>query len=354
MTHARSGSLSRRATLALGAVALSSAIALQPYAALAQTDPLPSWNDGGVKQSILKFVADVTREGSPTYVPTAERIGTFDNDGTLWAEQPVYFQLQFALDRVKALAPSHPEWKETQPYKAVLEGDHKALAATGEKGLLEIMAVTHTGMTTEEFANITTDWLTNARHPRFNRPYTDLVYQPMLELLAYLRTNGFKTFIVSGGGVEFMRLWTERVYGIPPEQVVGSSGLVKFEIRPDGKPVLIKEPTIEFVDDGAGKPVGINRFIGRRPIFAFGNSDGDLQMLQWTAAGGGARFMGLVHHTDAEREWAYDRKSHVGKLDKAWDEAMQRGWTVVDMKRDWKVVFRIQVEDSRGATKGQQ
>jgi hypothetical protein len=252
---------------------------------------------------------------------------------------PSYFQVQFAFDRVKALAPQHPEWKQSQPFKGLLENDLMAIAASGEKGVLEIMAATHTGMTTVEFSKTVAHWLATARHPRFNRPYTDLVYQPMLELLAYLRANDFKTFIVSGGGVEFMRPWTERVYGIPPEQVIGSSSVVTFQIGPDGKPILIKEAKSEFVDDGPGKPVGINRFIGRRPILAFGNSDGDHQMLQWTAAGTGARLMGLVHHTDAEREWAYDRKSHVGKLDKAWDEAMQRGWTVVDMKRDWKVIF---------------
>jgi phosphoglycolate phosphatase-like HAD superfamily hydrolase len=268
-----------------------------------------------------------------------ERIATFDNDGTLWTEQPYYFQFAFALDRIKAMAPQHPEWKDKQPFKALLEGDKQALAAAGEKGLIEILEATHTGMTTEEFSRIVLEWTSTARHPRFNRPYTELAYQPMLELLAYLRTNGFKTFIVSGGGVEFMRPWTERVYGIPPEQVVGSSGVVKFQIGADGKPELLKLAKIEFVDDGPGKPAGINRFIGRRPIFAFGNSDGDLQMLQWTMAGQGPRFAGLVHHTDAEREYAYDRESKVGKLDKALDEANAKGWAVVDMKRDWKAVF---------------
>jgi phosphoglycolate phosphatase-like HAD superfamily hydrolase len=289
--------------------------------ASAQSDPLPSWNDGAVKKSITDFVAKVTTQGSPDFVPPAERIATFDNDGALWTEQPIYFQFQFALDRVKALAPQHPEWKSKQPFKALLEGDKKALVAQGEKGLLTLLTVAHSNITTEAFAKTVADWLASARHPRFNRPYTDLVYQPMLELLAYLRANGFKTFIVSGGGVEFMRVWVEKVYGIPPEQVVGSSGVVKFQIGPDGKPVLMKIAKSEFVDDGPGKPVGINRFIGRRPIFAFGNSDGDLQMLQWTAAGTGARFMGIVHHTDAEREYAYDRSSQVGKLDKALDEA---------------------------------
>jgi phosphoglycolate phosphatase-like HAD superfamily hydrolase len=302
-------------------------------------DQLPSWNDTAPKKAIVAFVERVTKQGAPDFVPPAERIATFDNDGTLWAEQPIYFQLAFALDRVKALASQHPEWRDTQPFKAVLEGDHAALAAAGEKGLLEIVAATHAGMTTEEFAKIVADWLAIARHPRFNRPYTDFVYQPMLELLAYLRANGFKTFIVSGGGIEFMRVFADRVYGIPPEQVVGSSGVTKFQMGPDGKPVLTKEPKVEFIDDGPGKPVGINRFIGRRPVLAFGNSDGDQQMLQWTAAGSGARFMGLVHHTDGEREWAYDRNSHIGRLDKALDEASQRGWTIVSMKSDWNRVF---------------
>jgi phosphoglycolate phosphatase-like HAD superfamily hydrolase len=307
--------------------------------ALAQSDPLPSWNDGAVKASITGFVARVTEDGGPDFVTPERRIAVFDNDGTLWSEQPIYFQFQFALDRIKAVAPEHPEWKDTEPYKSALAGDVQGLMAAGEKGLVEILEVTHAGMTTDEFSKTVADWLETARHPRFDRPYDQLVYQPQLELLAYLRANGFKTFIVSGGGVEFMRVFAERAYGIPPEQVVGSSGVVKFEMGADGKPVLIKEPKVEFVDDGPGKPVGINRFIGRRPIFAFGNSDGDQQMLEWTAAGDGARFMGIVHHTDAAREWAYDRQSHIGKLDKALDEGMARGWTIVDMKADWKVVY---------------
>lgn len=307
--------------------------------ALAQSDRLPSWNNGAAKQSITDFVSRVTAQGGADFVPVERRIAAFDNDGTLWAEQPVYFQVAFAFDRIKAMAPQHPEWKTTQPFKAILDKDMKALAASGEKGLLQIMAASHTGMTTDEFSKTVIDWTTTARHPRFNRPYTQLVYQPMLELLAYLRANGFKTFIVSGGGIEFMRPWVENVYGIPPEQVVGSSGIVKFQMDADGKPSLLKTPKIEFVDDGPGKPVGINHFIGRRPIFAFGNSDGDLQMLQWTMAGEGARFAGLVHHTDAEREYAYDRQSKVGKLDKALDEAAAKSWTVVDMKRDWRAVF---------------
>jgi phosphoserine phosphatase len=309
------------------------------HGASAQPDPLPSWNDGAVKKSITDFVPRVTTPGGADFVPPEARIATFDNDGTLWSEQPMYFQILFAMDRVKALAPQHPDWKKKQPFKAVLDDDREALAALGEKGFLQILAATHTGMTSEEFSKIAADWIATARHPRFNRPYTDLVYQPMLELLAYLRGHGFKTFIVSGGGIEFMRPWTEKTYGIPPEQVVGSSAVTKFQLRPDGTPVLMREAKVEFIDDKAGKPVGINRFIGRRPVLAFGNSDGDQQMLEWTAAGSGARFMGLVHHTDAVREWAYDRNSPVGRLDKAWDEAVRRGWTIVDMKRDWKVIY---------------
>ena len=307
-----------------------------------RNDPLPSWNAGAVKSAITGFVARITDKRGTDYVPPRERIATFDNDGTLWAEQPIYFQVQFALDRIKELAPQHPEWKETQPFKSVLDGDHAGLEAAGEKGILEIIAATHAGMTTDAFNKIVADWLATARHPRFNRLYTEMVYQPMLELLAYLRGNGFKTFIVSGGGVEFMRGFADKAYGIPPEQVVGSSGVTKFELRPDGRPVLIKEAKVLFIDDGPGKPEGINHFIGHVPIFAFGNSDGDLEMLQYTAGGPGARFMGLVHHTDAEREWAYDRESHIGKLDKALDEANARGWTVVDMKQDWNVVFAFE------------
>jgi phosphoglycolate phosphatase-like HAD superfamily hydrolase len=305
----------------------------------AQVDPLPSWNAGSAKTAIIDFVAKVTTAGGPDFVAPAERIATFDNDGTLWTEMPVYFQVAFALDRVKAMAPQHPEWKTLEPFKSVLENDRAALAALGEKGLLEIIEATHAGLTTAEFAQAVTDWITTARHPRFHRLYTDLVYQPMLELMAHLRANGFKTYIVSGGGIEFMRPWTDGIYGIPPEQVVDSSGVTKYEMRPDGVPVLIKEPKVEFVDDGPGKPVGINRFIGRRPILAFGNSDGDQQMLEWTAAGSGARFMGIVHHTDAVREYAYDRHSEIGRLDKAWDEAIRRKWIVVDMKNDWNTIY---------------
>ncbi len=301
-------------------------------------DPLPSWNDGAAKSSILAFVGKVTDESSPDFVSVPERIATFDNDGTLWSEQPAYFQLLFAIERVKALAPDHPEWKTEQPFKAVLEGDMKSLAESGEKGLVRLIMDTHAGMTTTEFQQVAKDWITTARHPTSKRPFTEMVYQPMLELLDYLRANGFKIFIVSGGGIEFMRPWVEQVYGIPPEQVVGSSIKTQFKMR-DGEPVLIRLAEIDFIDDKAGKPVGINQHIGRRPIAAFGNSDGDLQMLQWTAAGDGARFALYVHHTDAEREWAYDRESHIGKLDKGLDEAQAKGWTVVDMKRDWKTIY---------------
>jgi phosphoserine phosphatase len=304
-------------------------------------DPLPSWNEGPAKQAIVEFVRTVTDKSSPQYVPPEQRIATFDNDGTLWCEQPMYFQGLFTFDRVKALAPQHPEWKEKQPFKAVLENDMKALASAGEKGLGEILMTTHAGMATGEFEGIVKEWLAAARHPRFNRPFTDLVYQPMLELLGYLRENGFKTYIVSGGGVEFMRPWTEKVYGVPAEHVVGSSIKLKFEMR-DGKPVLVRLPEIDFIDDGSGKPVGIQKFIGRRPVASFGNSDGDLQMLQWTAEGEGLRLMLLVRHTDAEREWAYDRQSPIGRLDKALDEAQRRGWTVVDMQKDWKRIFPFQ------------
>jgi hypothetical protein len=313
------------------------AFAFVTFRAGAQS-PLPSWNDGSARQAILRFVADVTQEGGSKFVPVDQRIATFDNDGTLWVEQPIYTQFAFVLARVRALAPKHPEWKQQQPFKAVLEGDMKALAASGERGIVELMMATHAGMTTDEFERIVKDWMATAQHPRFHRPFTKCVYQPMLELLAYLRANGFKTYIVSGGGIEFMRPWTEQVYGVPPEQVIGSSIKTQFEMR-NGGPVLMRLPEADFIDDKAGKPVGIQKFIGRRPIAAFGNSDGDQQMLEWTAAGEGARLMLLVHHTDATREYAYDRQSSVGTLNKALDEASAKGWVVVDMKRDWKTVF---------------
>jgi phosphoglycolate phosphatase-like HAD superfamily hydrolase len=319
------------------AIATTIAHAADPSTSL-RAGSLPSWNDGKAKKSVVEFVAKVTKEGGADFVPPAERIAVFDNDGTLWAEQPMYFQFLFALDRVKALAPQHPEWKTKEPFASLLKGDVKGALAGGERAMLQIVMATHAGMTTEEFEKLVKDWVANAKHPTSKRPYTEMVYQPMLELLTYLRTNGFKTFIVSGGGIEFMRPWMERVYGIPPEQVVGSSIKTKFELR-DGKPVLVRLPELNFIDDKAGKPVGIHSHIGRRPILAFGNSDGDLQMLQWTAAGSGMRFIGLVHHTDTDREWAYDRNSHIGKLDKALDEAQANGWTVVSMKDDWQTIF---------------
>jgi len=306
----------------------------------AQADPLPSWNEGASKQSIVAFVQAVTNQNGPDYVAPTDRIATFDNDGTLWAEQPLYIQLAFAVDRVKALAPEHPEWRTTQPFQAVLEGDREALGAAGVKGLLELVMATHAGMTSEEFDRIAKEWFATARHPRFNRPYTDLAFQPMVELLGYLRANGFKTYIVSGGGVEFMRVISEQLYGIPPEQVIGSSGKTRYELR-DGVPVLVRLPELDFFDDKDGKPTAIQKFIGRRPLAAFGNSDGDHQMLQWTAAGSGRRLMGLVDHTDAEREFEY-RVSSMGRLENAAVEAQQRGWTIVSMKDDWKRIFAFQ------------
>jgi phosphoserine phosphatase len=337
--------VSRRKMLSvLGALPLSGML-LRPPAASAQTatsgTSLPSWNEGATKQSILDFVAAITREGSPDFVPPAERIATFDNDGTLWVEHPMYTQLVFVLDRVKALAPQHPEWKDTQPFKAALEGDMKTLAASGEHGLLALVLATHSGMTVNEFEKIVLDWIATARDPRFKRPYTELAYLPMIELLGFLRANGFKTFIVSGGGIEFMRPWTERVYGVPPEHVVGSSIKTKFQMR-DGRPELFRTAELNFIDDNVGKPVGINEYIGRRPIAAFGNSDGDLEMLQWTTMAGGRRLGLIVHHTDAEREYAYDRDTSFGRLDKALDAAALNKWTVVDMKNDWRRIFAFQ------------
>jgi hypothetical protein len=302
-------------------------------------DPLPSWNDGPAKQAILTFVKQTTDQGSPKFVPPPERIATFDNDGTLWAEQPMYVQLLFALDRVKQLAPQHPEWKTQEPFASLLKGDVSNALAGGDKALLEIVMATHADMTTKEFEKIVKDWIATARHPKTGKLYTDMVYQPMLELLAYLRANGFKTFIVSGGGIEFMRPWTEKVYGVPPEQVVGSSIKTKLETR-FGKPALVRLPQVNFIDDKAGKPVGINEHIGRRPVAAFGNSDGDQQMLEWTQAGDGARLMMLVHHDDAQREWAYGPKSKIGTFsDALMAEATKQGWTVISMKNDWKRIF---------------
>jgi phosphoglycolate phosphatase-like HAD superfamily hydrolase len=304
----------------------------------ASGDPLPSWKEGPTKQAITTFVALVTDPNGPSYVEPPERIAVFDNDGTLWAEQPLYFQLLFALDRVRAMAAEHPDWREQQPFKAILEDDREALSRMSEHDIVQVVMATHAGMTVDEFRSHVADWLATARHPRFDQPFTQMAYQPMLELLEYLRANEFKTFIVSGGGIDFMRVFANGVYGIPPEQVVGSVGVTRFELR-GGEAVLVKEPDIEFIDDKEGKPVGINQFIGRQPIAAFGNSDGDLAMLQYTAGGDGPRLMVLVHHDDAEREWAYDRDSSIGRLDKALDEARDRDWTVISMKNDWLRIF---------------
>ena len=325
----------------LSAIAAFLAALICALAAQSQSpDPLPSWNDGASKKAIVEFVQATTTKGGPGYVEPADRIATFDNDGTLWAEQPLYFQILFMVDQLKAAAPRHPEWNGNPAFKALAAHDEKALAGM-QKELLQLLAVANSGMTVAEYDQSIRDWLAATKHPKFNRPYTDLVYQPMQELLAYLRANGYKTFIVSGGSIEFMRPWAEKAYGIPPEQVVGTISETKFEMR-DGKPVLVRGPKIVFVDDGAGKPEGIYRAIGHRPAAAFGNSDGDLQMLQFTAAGDGRRLMLIVHHDDAAREFAYDRASKVGRLDKAWDEAQAKGWVVVSMKDDWKKVFAFQ------------
>ena len=319
-----------------GCAGQSSAPAAAPAAQ--SPPPLASWNDGPTRQAIVDFVRLATTPGS-RFVKPEERIAVFDNDGTLWAEQPMYFQFLFALDRVRALAPQHPEWSTREPFKSVIAGDIKGVLAGGEAALMQVLAASHAGMTTEEFAGIVREWITTARHPQSGKPYTAMAYQPMIEVLAYLRANGFKTYIVSGGGIDFMRPWVEGVYGIPPEQVVGSRIRVRHERRGDG-PVLVRLPEIELNDDKAGKPVGIYQVIGRRPVMAFGNSDGDFEMLEWTTAGTGPRLAVIIHHTDAEREWAYDRESHIGRLVRGLDEAPQRGWLVADMKRDWKTVFR--------------
>jgi phosphoserine phosphatase len=324
----------RRALAALAMAASAFAAVTAAHA----SDELPSWNDGPAKARIVAFVRSVTETGTPGFVPPAERIAVFDNDGTLWSEQPAYVQAMFVADRIRALAPKRPEWKTKEPYASLLRGDLRSVAAGGAKALAQLVMATHAGMTTDEFSKVAGEWIATARHPKTGRLYTDMVYAPMLELLTYLRANGFRTYIVSGGGVEFMRPWVERVYGIPPEQVIGSTIRTKFELR-GGVPTLVRLPEIDFVDDKAGKPVGIHRHLGRRPIAAFGNSDGDLEMLQWTAAGPGPRLAAIVRHTDAEREWAYDRSSKVGRLDRALDEAAGKGWTVIDMKRDWRRVF---------------
>jgi phosphoserine phosphatase len=333
-------------TFLASVLALAAGLTLAAQA-LAQTDPLPSWNDGPTKQAIVQFVHATTDQSNPDFVPPAARIATFDNDGTLWPSHPMYIQLAFALDRIKALAPQHPEWKTTQPFKAVLDNDLKALAAAGEKGMVELVMASHAGMSTAEFEAIVTDWFKKARHPRFKRPYTELAYQPMLELLAYLRANGFTTYIVSGGGVEFMRPMTEAVYGVPPEQVIGSSIETKYEIK-DGKPVLMRLPKVHFIDDKAGKPVGINEFIGRRPVAAFGNSGGDREMLEWTGAGSGARLMMLVFHDDAKREYAYGPANGLPDTkfgtfpESLMKEAKKKGWVVISMKDDWARVFAFE------------
>jgi hypothetical protein len=322
----------RRASLCLIAAALVTTLAHG-----ATHDPLPSWRDGPSKLAITRFVADVTDPAGQRYVAPAQRIAVFDNDGTLWSEQPMYFQALFVFDRVKALAPLHPQWKTQEPFASVLKGDLKSALAGGDHALVEMVMATHAGMTTDEFEQIVRDWVATARHPTSGRLLTEMVYQPMVELLAYLRANGFKTHIVSGGGVEFMRPWTERVYGIPPEQVIGSGGKLKYEVR-DGKPVIVKLPEIDFIDDKEGKPAGIQRHIGRRPIFAFGNSDGDFEMLEWTTAGAGPRLGLILHHDDAAREYAYDRNSQVGRLNRGLDEAGKRGWVVVSMQKDWETI----------------
>jgi phosphoserine phosphatase len=311
---------------------------LSPWVELQASEVLPAWSDGPARQRVIDFVASVTLPDSPDYLPPAERIAVFDNDGTLWSEQPLYVQLRFAIDRVKAMAPEHPEWRNTEPFRSALANDIKGLAAAGKAGLMELIMATHAGMSTEEFAKVATDWLATARHPTLQRPYTELVYQPMLELLAYLRANGFKTFIVSGGGIEFMRPWTEAVYGIPPENVIGSSIQVDFEVS-DGRPSLQRKAALNFYDDKAGKPVAIHYHIGRRPVIAVGNSDGDFQMLEWSTAGSGPSLGVYIHHDDAKREVAYDRDSHIGRLARGLDEADERGWLVVSMQRDWQQIF---------------
>jgi phosphoglycolate phosphatase-like HAD superfamily hydrolase len=309
---------------------------------VAAPEMLPSWNEGGSRNDIIHYVKSVTKKGSPDFIPKKDRIAVFDNDGTLWSEQPAYFQLFFAMDRVKQLAPEHPEWIDEQPFKAVLEDNMKELMNFGEHGLIKIVMATHAGNTVGEFETIVKDWLATARHPRFDRPYTDLVYQPMLELLSYMQDNDFKTFIVSGGGIEFMRPWVEEVYGIPKDQVIGSSSKTEYDYN-NGNPVIMRLPELDFINDKEGKPEGINRFIGRKPVFASGNSDGDLQMMRWAASNKLKSFMLYVHHTDSAREWAYDRESSVGRLDKGLDEANEKGWTIIDMKKDWKVIYPFQL-----------
>ena len=301
-------------------------------------DPLPSWNDVQSKNDIVNYVKNVTNSNSVDFIPIADRIATFDNDGNLWSEQPAYFQLFFAIDRVKAMAADHPEWKETQPFKAVLENDMTALAKQGEHGLLQLVMATHAGNTTEAFDKDVKEWIETAKHPTKNVTYDQLVYQPMLELLQYLRANDFKTYVVSGGGVDFMRAFVTEIYGIPEEQIIGSRIKTAFDYN-DGNPVIKRLPELDFIDDKDGKPLNIQKIIGKKPVFSSGNSDGDLQMMQWTASNKYKSFMLYVHHTDSEREWAYDRDSHIGKLDKGLDQALKDGWTVIDMKNDWKIIY---------------
>lgn len=317
---------------------ISIVVLLVGLAAATAAEPLPSWNEGETKSAIIEFVKKTTTEGSDDFVPVAERIATFDNDGCLWAEQPLYFQLIYAIDRVKAMADEHPEWQEAEPFASVLKGDMDGVVASGKAGLMQLIAASHAGMTSEEFAEAVAEWLKTEKHPKTGKPYNKMIYQPMLELLEYLRANDYKTFIVSGGGIDFMRVFAEETYGIPPEQVIGSSLKAAYEVHDDG-PVIRKLPELNFIDDKAGKPVGIHQHIGRRPILAAGNSDGDFQMLEWTTSGDGPRMGILVHHTDAEREWAYDRDSHIGKLDRGLEEGPERGWLIVDMKTTWKQIY---------------
>ena len=329
--------LTRRRWLAAVAAALSLA-ACAPMASAPGADPLPSWNEGANKQRIVELVKAVTTEGGKDYVAPADRIAVFDNDGTLWAEHPMYFQLEFVFDRVRQIAPQHPEWKTQEPFKSLLAGDLKGVQAAGEKGLFEMLLAAQSGSTPEEFERVVGEWLKTAKHPRFNRPYNELTYQPMQEVLNYLRANGFKTFIVSGGTTDFMRAFTAQTYGVPNEQVIGSRQKFAFEVK-NGKPMVMMQPALEFNDDKAGKPVAIAQFIGKRPIAAFGNSDGDFQMLQWTTAGAGKRLGMLVHHDDAAREYAYDRDTAFGKLVDGLDQYKAMGWGLISMKNDWKVVF---------------
>ena len=324
-------------TVIASLIALLSAAVLTPLYSYAE-DSLPSWKNGEMKTALIKFVDDTSRVGSPTFVPESERIAVFDNDGTLWSEKPMYFQALFAIDRVKAMAPSHPEWRDKEPFRSILAGDLKTAFASGEEALLEMITATHSNMTADEFTRIVREWITTATHPSTGKRYTQMVYRPMVEVLSFLRSRGFKTYIVTGGGVEFVRVFAEEVYGVPPEQVIGSSGKVAYEVR-DEVPTIVKLPGIHFIDDKAGKPVAIHYQIGRRPVMAFGNSDGDFQMLEWVSSGVGPRFAALVHHDDAAREWGYDRKSHVGKLDRGLDEASRRGWKLFSMSRDWATVF---------------